>query len=506
MPASVSGRRKGSRAARNNKPPLTTSKATANPVPLPAVKEASPPVHSEPQKEPGIQKMAQVGTELIRMQNGAPSNKPNVFQFLQEGDSSSTSSEDTESHSDDDQEEEGLQALAQAESQRDTRDTHSSYLISPESSFRASSPEQTFSVTSRDSVITDPTTSPDGSPATAYLRLADRQHLQKIAQARSRRDAVHQRQSPPPTDDEDEDHDEHSDYSAPEDYYLNERMHYHQQKQQQQQHQHRSHTTHPHTHRQRKHRDRSKTSRRGPSISPDRGTGQLVKSDTSDKNNKIVKTPTAEPKLSSGYALLASKLDSSAVPLIADPKNGDRRLVPVYRRFENVNHRILLHLQDEISQLEEELQMMDEYEAKHRAAMAEKEGSEQLEPGSRRMDVEAAGRYSAFHARRLELVDRLAYKVNQYNDALTNYAKLTRILPKASPKDIQIYRAWMTENAPIAKNETRFLDHDLDLVSLKAAIDANPAAAAARGDNSNGILYFIIGVLSTALLLPLLAY
>lgn len=62
----------------------------------------------------------------------------------------------------------------------------------------------------------------------------------------------------------------------------------------------------------------------------------------------------------------------------------------------------------------------------------------------------------------------------------------------------------MTENTPIAKNETRFLDHDLDLVSLKAAIDAIPAAT--RGDNSNGILYFIIGVLSTALLLPLLAY
>lgn len=59
--------------------------------------------------------------------------------------------------------------------------------------------------------------------------------------------------------------------------------------------------------------------------------------------------------------------------------------------------------------------MMDEYEAKHRVAMAEKEGPEQLEPSSRRMDVEAAGRYSAFHARRLELVDRLAYKVNQYS-------------------------------------------------------------------------------------------
>ena len=63
----------------------------------------------------------------------------------------------------------------------------------------------------------------------------------------------------------------------------------------------------------------------------------------------------------------------------------------------------------------------------------------------------------------------------------------------------------MAANTPIAKNETRFLDHDLDLISLKAAIDAN-SAAAVRGDSSTGILFFIIGVLSTALLLPLLAY
>jgi hypothetical protein len=424
MPASVSGRRKDSRAARNKKPPSTSGKAPGSPVPLPAVIEASPSLPSKAQAQPGTQEKThpntQVGTELTRTHNGAPSNKPNVFQFLQEGDSSTTS-EDTDLDSDDDQdqEEEGLQALAQARPQRDTRDTHSSYLISPESSFRASSPEQTFSVTSRDSVITDPTTSPDGSPATAYLRLANRQNLQKFAQARSRRDVVHQRQSPPPTDDEDDD--ERSDYSAPEDYYLNERMHYHQQKQQQQQqqqHQHLSHTSRPHTHRQRKNRDRSEHSRREPSISPERSAGQLVKTETSDKNNKVVKTPSANSKLSSGYALLASKLDSSTSPSTSDPKNGDRRLVPVYRRFENVNHRILLHLQDEISQLEEELQMMDEYEAKHRAAMAEKAGSEQLEPGSRRMDVEAAGRYSAFHARRLELVDRLAYKVNQYSKLL----------------------------------------------------------------------------------------
>ncbi|EED19438.1 conserved hypothetical protein [Talaromyces stipitatus ATCC 10500] len=505
MSASVSSRRKGSRAARSKKPSSTPSKVPASHVPSTAVVGANPNVQLKSQTESGVQKKTrpdiQVGSELVKTQNGASSNKPNVFQFLQEGDSSSTSSDNSDSDSDDnDQDQEGLPALAQERPQPD-RDTHSSYLISPESSFRASSPEQTFSVTSRDSIATDggSVTSPDGSPATAYLRLVNKHNLQKAAQARSRRDAV-QRQSPHRTDDED---DGHSDYSAPEDFYLAERMHYHQQKQQQQQQQHRSHIHRPHVHRQRNNRDHS-GSRRGPSLSPGRSAGQLVTTETRDKNNKLVKTPTTKPRLSSGYALLASKLDSSTASPSQNPKYGDNSLIPVYRRFENMNHRILLHLQDEISQLEEELQMMDEYEAKHRASIAEKEGSEQLEPASRRMDVEA-GRYSAFHARRLELVDRLTYKVNQYNDALTSYTKLSRMLPKASPKDIQTYRNWMNENTPIAKNETRFLDHDLDLVALNMAVPA-VAAVGGQNQNNNSILYFIIGVLSTALLLPLLAY
>lgn len=503
MPASVSGRRKGNRAVRNNKPPSTAGKAPSS-LPLSALKEASSTLPSKVHTQPGALENAhsdtQFGPALIKPEKGGASIKPNVFQFLQDGDSSSPSSEETDSDSNDggDEEAERSQTLAEARPPRDSRDIHSTYPMSPESSFRASSPEQTFSVASRDSVITDPPTSPEGSPATAYLRLANRKNLQKIAQARNRRDGVHQRQSPPPTDDEDDE--EQSDDSAPEDYYLNERMHYHQQKQQQQQEQHRSHTTRPHAHRHRKHRDGSEHSTRSKSTSQERGTGQLVRTDTSDKNNKTIKAPTSEPMLTSGYALVASKLDSS---VSTGPNNGDRRLVPVYRKFENVNHRILLHLQDEISQLEEELQMMDEYEAKHRAAIAQKDGSEGLQPGSRRMDVEAAGRYSAFHARRLELVDRLAYKVNQYNNALSSYAKLTRVLPNASQQDIQTYRTWMAENTPIAKDETRFLDHDLDLVSLKAPIDGMPAV---RGENNNSILYFIIGVLSTALLLPLLAY
>jgi hypothetical protein len=54
----------------------------------------------------------------------------------------------------------------------------------------------------------------------------------------------------------------------------------------------------------------------------------------------------------------------------------------------------------------------------------------------------------------------------------------------------------MREQAPIVQNETRFLDHDLDLVVLN---HGSPHV-------DNSLLYFIIGVMSTALLLPLLAY
>jgi hypothetical protein len=80
---------------------------------------------------------------------------------------------------------------------------------------------------------------------------------------------------------------------------------------------------------------------------------------------------------------------------------------------------------------------------------------------------------------------------------------MRQILPTASPKDIKTYRTWMNEYTPIAKPETRFLEHELDLVSLNTPKNNT---ATASDNNNNGILYFIIGVMATALLLPLLAY
>ncbi|KAJ5683815.1 uncharacterized protein N7477_000160 [Penicillium maclennaniae] len=158
-------------------------------------------------------------------------------------------------------------------------------------------------------------------------------------------------------------------------------------------------------------------------------------------------------QVSSGYGLVASQLTRSNT----QEKAG---FPPLYRRFESVNHRVLLHLQDEIAQMEEELHTLDEYEEMHRIASAEQEGIKPV-PASRRMEVQSQS-YSSLHYRRMDLLAALTHKTEQY----THTAKSYRLSPRASEDDVQNYRSWMKHHNPIAAAETRFLDQDADLVSL----------------------------------------
>ncbi|KAH8692643.1 hypothetical protein BGW36DRAFT_430398 [Talaromyces proteolyticus] len=445
MSSSVAGRRKGSKGSKVARPKSDSipSKSTSLTISGPTKAMQSSARTSAKNGNGNLPTKSQ--SRMTQGQNAADP-KPNVFEFLQEGESSSSPASESDSGEEEEEEQEN-RGTVEAHTPVNSRLARDVGLPSPESSFRASSPEQTFSVASRDSISTDiePTTPPDGSPAAAYLRLAHKH----ITQSRGRRSDVHYQGRSMSRDHQ-------SDYSAPEDYYISTRS--------------------------------RPPQRRKHSSSPvQNGTaGPLV---PADKKREMTKNdgPSSEAGCVSGYASLASKLDSSG--------KDTQKLTPLYRRFENVNHRILLYLQDEISQMEEELQLMDKYDANHRAAVAEEEGV-LPEPASRRMDVEAC-HFSGFHARRTELMERLSYKINQYNDALYNYNRMRQSLSPASSRDVHTYRAWIHENAPIAKNETKFLDHELDLISMNAVANA-------KGDNS--ILYFIIGVMSAALLLPLLAY
>jgi hypothetical protein len=81
----------------------------------------------------------------------------------------------------------------------------------------------------------------------------------------------------------------------------------------------------------------------------------------------------------------------------------------MYRKFEQLNHRILLHLQDEISELEEELRYLDECIAQ--MSPVSKEGRPQ--PASRRVESRQGGE---LHWRRTNLLGRIYLKLGQYSE------------------------------------------------------------------------------------------
>jgi hypothetical protein len=105
----------------------------------------------------------------------------------------------------------------------------------------------------------------------------------------------------------------------------------------------------------------------------------------------------------SGYDLLAARL--------TDSYNVERPLRPLYRKFTRLNHRILLQLQDEISQMEEDLAGLDAADIRFRRA-----STGQIAPESRRSNWHWHG--SELHARRLDLLGQIYVKVEQYSKSV----------------------------------------------------------------------------------------
>ncbi|OCL02787.1 hypothetical protein AOQ84DRAFT_304009 [Glonium stellatum] len=189
-----------------------------------------------------------------------------------------------------------------------------------------------------------------------------------------------------------------------------------------------------------------------------------------------------------GYELLADKLSECPRGDIA----GEDKVIPMYRKFEQLNHRILLHLQDEISELEEELRYLDECIAQ--MSPVSEEGRPL--PASRRIESRHGGE---LHWRRTNLLGRIYLKLGQYNQALSSYSTVVKSLDPANSEDLQVYRTWMEKHAPVEKFESQFLDHKNDLFSItrsklvSSSSGVGPIQSTALG-------------LSLILLLPLLAF
>ncbi|KAH8724403.1 hypothetical protein GQ44DRAFT_617971, partial [Phaeosphaeriaceae sp. PMI808] len=168
-----------------------------------------------------------------------------------------------------------------------------------------------------------------------------------------------------------------------------------------------------------------------------------------------------------GYELLANKLSESPNKGSNALRKAGGKVVPMYRKFEHLNHRVLLHLQDEICELEEELRYLDEGIIQ----MSPKDEAGHTYPASRRGDARFG---SEMHFKRTELLGRIFLKLGQYNQALTSFNSLLKELDPAGADDIQAYRAWMEKRAPIDHAEARFLErkHDLVAVSQKTRVSA----------------------------------
>ncbi len=110
--------------------------------------------------------------------------------------------------------------------------------------------------------------------------------------------------------------------------------------------------------------------------------------------------PRPERTPPSGYELLSSRLSS------ASPDQGTPALKPIYRRFQTLNHRLLLHLQDEICELEEQLHQLDSTDAQSRQLQT------CMLPASRRAEQHSA---NELHWHRLDILGKIGFKVVQYS-------------------------------------------------------------------------------------------
>ncbi|KAK4556020.1 hypothetical protein LTR86_006716 [Recurvomyces mirabilis] len=159
----------------------------------------------------------------------------------------------------------------------------------------------------------------------------------------------------------------------------------------------------------------------------------------------------------------------------------DSTVKPLYRKFEYLNHRILLHLQDELAELEEHLRTLDEI-------IAQMEPSSPLEktrtPASRRAETYKG---TEIHLQRTNLLGRIFIKTEQYNRAMTAYTNLTKTSSQAEKEQVEAYTTWLKTHNPVHDSETRFLSHTVDLIapstplpqSSTSAISLTPGALAA---------------------------
>lgn len=109
--------------------------------------------------------------------------------------------------------------------------------------------------------------------------------------------------------------------------------------------------------------------------------------------------PVVENLPLTGYELLATKLSSSGF-------DGGPPIKPIYRKFEALQNRLLLHMQDELVQLEEQLEQIDDADTQSRTV------DRHIMPASRRAAAQIGGELEYHKA---DVLGRIGFKLEQYS-------------------------------------------------------------------------------------------
>ena len=148
-------------------------------------------------------------------------------------------------------------------------------------------------------------------------------------------------------------------------------------------------------------------------FSEDQPAQQLPSFETSHQH-----APEMSKKTSMGYDLLAYRLT-------LEETSPGSRLKPMYRKFERLNHRVLLHLQSEICELEEELKMLDNWVSQSNFNNQQHQQQHQREREANHPTSSPSSTRSAdplydaeLQYRRTELLGRIFIKLGQYSMSL----------------------------------------------------------------------------------------
>ncbi|KAH8897682.1 hypothetical protein GQ53DRAFT_637562, partial [Thozetella sp. PMI_491] len=122
----------------------------------------------------------------------------------------------------------------------------------------------------------------------------------------------------------------------------------------------------------------------------------------------------------------------------------------VCRRFARLRARVLLAKQDRLSQLEHELDQVDQEE------------SRPLFLGKMRGDL---------NTKRTELLGRIEDCLDNYVDSFLEKTQRALRMQSANPKDVESLKNWIDGTGSLSSAETSYLGHAHDLVSLASCDD-----------------------------------